>query len=114
MKTLKIKQRLMALAAITEEQYAVMVWELGNEYALHLLGDVHVADKLSGTGTYWDWWTNQWQIADAAFMNLLDCYSNKPSSAALLEMWKAEHQPERIRMFPGAYVFKAVKTRVKQ
>lgn len=104
------KKRILELTGTTEEQYAVLVWELGNDYALHLLKSEHVANKLTSTGTYWDWWSNQWEIADAALMNLLDCYRDLPNGSDLKQMWLAEHTPERIRSSPGKYVFSKIKT----
>ncbi len=97
------KQQVLSLTGCTAETYHDTVYELGVKYAQHYTNHKEEDVRfLTQTKSYWDWWTNQFEIIDRKFLSYNFARSN--NCRVLFKTWLRMHVPEEMVAFPGKQI----------
>jgi hypothetical protein len=96
---------------ISEDDYNALVFNTAYDYLSKTIpNDKFGVDLLTGSKTFWTWWTNQWERRERLFIREIDLdkvnYIIAPSEVQLIkDLWHETHEVEGINIYPSRVVF---------
>lgn len=102
---LSVKERIIALLNLSEENYAAIVEKYGYDFAWYYTQQHEWSVVyLTRSAAYWNWWKRLWETRDEVFLKDMEAYLNTNSEAHLQELWFDHHMPNEIDSVPTKYV----------
>ncbi len=75
--------------------YAMQVYNAGLQYLVAYIGNDEAAiDQLTARKEFWNWWKNQWNVRDDAFINEWDGLEDSIPRRDLESLYKELHNPK--------------------
>lgn len=88
----ELQKEIMKLLRWNEEELQLFVFECGIAYLeAYFINDAEAVNIISTKKEFWNWFQNQWQYRDQAFV---ECDIDDVPLLFIREMYKALHKPE--------------------
>ena len=93
----EIQERAMSLLQMDQQEYSEAMYEGGLKF-LYTQFARPQAEMLERSKLYWNWWKNQWELAEYIWLN----DTQSVSLTVRRNRWRRVHHHERLRGYPNA------------
>lgn len=99
------------LTLISKDTYSRVVYNTGIAFADYYYGnDFEVVTLITSSKAYWDWWRNQFEQTNDAFIKRHE--SSRWDSQKFCDLWMKCHEPESVIAYPSQYVVEEAMSRI--
>ncbi|HXU27483.1 MAG TPA: hypothetical protein VN698_09650 [Bacteroidia bacterium] len=111
----KNKQIICEAFGLTELAYCKIIMDAGYEWMhFYFINDATLIDATSKCGMFWNWWKNQWEIRDTAYLKYapieeLELPLTGNVRRAAIEIYIDYHEPTKLKILPNVWVRNEIK-----
>lgn len=92
-----MENKIYRITGLTPEERSLLMYEYGLQYlTISCRGITEIADEISGTKSFWNWWKYHWQLRDQSFTESLESTQQKGNSISkqlALQLYQNTHSP---------------------